>query len=104
MGRKKETTNTTEKANKKEKIYNVRIVEDSTKKSLSKKEFLATIILSLSFYVFFNLKELMESIFINYNFWDVFTETFKQLIYSSALSVVIFFVTYVSPLANKKNM
>ena len=90
------------KENNKNMIYNVRIVEDQTKESLSLKQVLSILILSLVIYFIFNAKTLYESIYVFNNFWDVFTETFKELIYSTGFSIVVFFVVSISNVAIKR--
>ena len=86
----------------KEKVYNVRIVEDQTKESLSLKQVVSILLLSIGIYIALNGKILYSAIFIDNNFWDVFTETFKELVYSSFASFVVFIVVSASNVAIKK--
>ena len=83
---KKVTTN----KKKTEKVYNVRVVEDKTKPSITKVHVITVLILMLGMYLFFDGKSLIEALNSEeISFIDTFKETLKELIYSTSFSFVI---------------
>ena len=96
------TTRKLKSGTKKEVVYNVRIVEDKTKKSFKLVQIISIIIFTLMIYLVLNGNELYISIVKDKNFWDVFRKTVKELIYATGFSFLVFIVLFISDIANKK--
>ena len=87
---------------KKDKVYNVRIVEDETNKPMGIIGILFVLIMTLGIYLLFNGKELWIAFFEEGNFMEVLSETGKELIYSTGLTFVALIVNSIAYLFKKK--
>ena len=83
------------------KTYKVKIVEDSTSSSLNKKQVLLVVLSALAIYLIFEFANLYSSINEG-NFWDVFSSSFKELIYSTSFSFLVFIVSNIDFTKKKK--
>lgn len=83
------------------KVYDVRIVGNEAQGKLSLVGVVSIIFMTLFIYLFLNGKHLYSAIQEN-DFWDIFTETFKELLYSTGFSFVVYFVTNTFSVAKKQ--
>ena len=78
------------KKTKKEKVYNVKIVEDNTKTIVTKVQVILVIFLMIGIYLIFNGSVLLEAWNSeDISFIDTLIETSKELVYSTSFSFVI---------------
>ena len=85
------------KRNKNKKVYDVRVVEDKTKKGPSILAIFCLVFMTIGIYLFFN----GEALYIAINseekdFWNVLVTSVKELVYSTGLSFLVFIAVTVA--------
>ena len=90
------------KENNKNMIYNVRIVEDTSKQSVGLSGILFIVFMVVGIYLLFNGKELIEILVNKGDVYSFIKETGKEIIYATGLTFVAFIGNSIASLFKKK--